>query len=301
MLKLINVDPKYIDYLKEFSQFDRVMNTKFNVSSNGGRKYIGICLVSNNYSYYIPIHKGSKEDAKPSKSHIDKNGIRKIHRSKFDVEFIERDKTGNEHLTSILKTAYMIPIPTSTIIPYNIATEPNPKIKADFQDLMNWCNKPTTIKLITDRSKYLYNTKLMVLNNKITFLKPEEIANSSFWLNYALLEEKCELWEKYPGIKNNLADANDIKKINDHVRHKDNGYNPTMLEGKHFIYNDELYRIDQIALKPLGSDSAILTKLTISGEEKYIDNNFTSDAKFNLHLQKIDSKILSNFKDNKNK
>ena len=43
------------------------MDSKIALSTNGGRKYIGFCITVNNYNYYVPIHKGSKEMQKNEK------------------------------------------------------------------------------------------------------------------------------------------------------------------------------------------------------------------------------------------
>ena len=192
MLSLINVDPNYIEFLKQDSRLKNVMDSKIALSTNGGRKYIGVCITVNNYNYYVPIHKGSKEMLKKGKSYSDSNGIKKIKRSKFDVEFIETDSSGNEKLTSILKAAYMIPVPSCAIINYDINTEPNPKVKRDFTDLMNWCNKLKNTQSIMNRCSYLYDTKIKVLSNQIKELTENEINYSKYWLDYLLLQQKCD-------------------------------------------------------------------------------------------------------------
>lgn len=67
MLSLINVDSNYIDFLKQDPKLEKVMDSKITLSTNGGRKYIGVCITVNNYNYYVPIHKGSKEMQKKVK------------------------------------------------------------------------------------------------------------------------------------------------------------------------------------------------------------------------------------------
>ena len=196
MLRLINVESKYIDFLKKDINLKNVMDSKFELSMNGGRKYIGVCITVNNYNYYVPIHKGSKEMKKTGKIYIASSGIRKIKRSKFDIEFIEKDIDGNEKLTSILKSAYMIPVPKSAIIDYDINKESNLKIKRDFIDLMRWCNKERNTLAIINRCIYLYNTKVKILRNEMNNLTEEEIKYSNYWLNYLLLEQKCMEWEE---------------------------------------------------------------------------------------------------------
>ena len=195
MLSLINVDSNYIDFLKQDPKLEKVMDSKIALSTNGGRKYIGVCITVNNYNYYVPIHKGSKEMLKRGKVYLDPTGIKKIKRSKFDVEFIESDALGNEKLTSILKAAYMIPVPSCAIINYDINTEPNPKVQRDFIDLMNWCNKTQNTQSIMNRCSYLYDTKIKVLSGQTSDLTENEIAYSNYWLDYLLLQQKCDEWE----------------------------------------------------------------------------------------------------------
>ena len=306
-LDIINVNSKYIDYLRTFSKLSGVLEHKADVSTTGGRKYVGVILSVDNKEYFIPIHSGSKEEKKRNIVYKNNNGIRKIKRSKFDIYYISTDANGNEKLQQVLKVAYMIPLPKSVRIQYSIQNEANPVFKTNFQNLYNWINQQNNKNYLVSRANKIYFDKIKYSNlskndvDKLDEESKKEYNYSKYYLDFKLLEEKCELWEKHPGIKNNFTDVSDIKNLNDHVRHKEHGYNTSMIEGKHFIYNDALYRIDQIELKPLGTDSAILTKLNLSGEEKYIDNNFTSDAKFNLHLQKADNKILANIKDIKNK
>lgn len=159
------------------------------------------------------------------------------------------------------------------------------------------------INRLTGSVHIIKNKKLISeLQRKASRILAFEAGNNNYFRQHITTVKNILLKElELDSTKQKALSINKIKELNDHIRHKDVGYHSSMLEGKHFIFNDELYRIDQIELKPLGTDSAILTKLTISGEEKYIDTNFTSDAKFNLHLQKIDSKSLSNFKDIKSK
>lgn len=192
-MRLINVDPNYIDFLKNDPGLSNVFDSKIELSTNGGRKYVGVCLTVGEYLYYIPIHKGSREMSKPGKTYINASGTRKIKRSKFDIEFIEKDKNGNEKLTSILVTAYMIPIPSQAVIEYDISSEPNPKFKADFTDLMNWVNKENTLKIINNRVNKMYNTKIASLNSPSS-LTEEERKYASYWVNYKLAEEKCKEW-----------------------------------------------------------------------------------------------------------
>ena len=261
------------DYCRYLKFFDR--RVPHIHAGKEKRPFVGIVLKVNNVDFYAPL-------SSPKPKHLSmKNNI--------DFTKIASGVLGAINFNN------MIPIPLNSL------TKINPKVTSKMdsdeikynlmlQNQLSWCNSNKS--KIIDKAQRLYdNYKACNLNHDVI----------DRCCDFSILEEKCELWKKYPNLVNSILYNNTLKELNDHIRHKDTGYSTSMLEGKHFIYNNDLYRIDQITLKPLGSDTAILTKLNISGEEKFVDNNFTSDAKFNLHLQKIDSKSLSNFKDNKNK
>ena len=252
------------------------------------RPYIGILIKKSNFNYFIPLsHPNQKTDYELDGNL--KESTMTIIRLIKETDFLGKLRINN-----------MIPVPSSELSKINLDLSSSAE-KKDYINLMIDQAKviKTRMSEIISKSNIVYNYK----NNEQNFnywkqkSKPNYL-NST--VDFKQAESYCSLWEKNIS-KSSLESITSIKNLNDHIRHRDNGYNPTMLEGKHFIFNKDLYRIDQIELKPLGIDSAILTKLTVSGEERYLDKNFTSDSKFNLHLQKIDSKILSNFKDNKGK
>lgn len=285
-MKWCKIDNKYLLYLKNFET--RIPDFEYStLKTNGSTKKLfkpffymlkdcgSYCFVGQ-VNHYNPIKHGKLKDM------LD---FKKVY-----------DLSSNNPLC-VVNLNYVFPVPKTEIIDI---TSSNISKERDFD---NNIEKSQYINLLNRELKSINSMDLEYSFDKLYTLKvfnpKHKVSQRCF--DYKYLENKCSLWEKHPIIKGNLFEPNEVKKLNDHIRHKDAGYNSSMLEGKHFIFNDELYRIEQIELKPLGTDSAILTKLTLSGEETYIDNNFTSDAKFNLHLQKIDSKSLSNFKDNKNK
>ena len=282
-MKLYEVSDQYIGFLHSYD--DKVL-TNHEKDRTQIRPFLsGIIIKKSNYNYFIPL-------SSPDDADLDKDG--NVRHSTMTIKRLFNKKV----FLGKLLINNMIPILESEISEKDLSKNNKSNDDKKYIDLMN--NQLSQIKNIMSdiikSSNVIYNQKHISRENSYWDNKKYPgYLNAT--VNFSLLEQACTLWEKYPGIKNNLVDINDIKIINDYIRHKDTGYSTSMLEGKHFIYNNDLYRIDQLALKPLGSDSAILTKLNISGEEKYVDNNFTSDAKFNLHLQKIDSKSLSNFKD----
>lgn len=285
-MKWCKIDNKYLLYLKNFET--RIPDFEYStLRTNGGTKKLfkpffymlkdcgSYCFVGQ-VNHYNPIKHGKLRDM------LD---FKKVY-----------DLSSNNPLC-VVNLNYVFPVPKTEIIDI---TSSNISKERDFD---NNIEKSQYINLLNRELKSINSMDLEYSFDKLYNLKAfnpkHKVSQRCF--DYSFLEEKCELWEKYPDIKNNLIDTIELKKLNDHIRHKDAGYNTSMIEGKHFICNTDLYRIDQIELKSFGLDSAILIKMTASGEENYIDNNFTSDAKFNLHLQKLDSKSLSNFKNIKSK
>ena len=137
-LEIYNVNPKYIDYLRSFPELEHVYTHKYSSSDNGGRKYIGVVIENNNFKYFVPLHKGSKQEKSKNIVYFNTEGIRKIKRSKFDIYMISQDTKGNETLEQVLKCVAMIPIDERDLIKYSIKDEPKEKIRINFQNLHNW-------------------------------------------------------------------------------------------------------------------------------------------------------------------
>lgn len=282
-MKLYEISDSYINYMLSF--FHSTMLENKEETRVHSRKYLGVIISINGYNYFAPLSSPKDSDYKDG-----------VIRANSSIVFrMVKDYSTKPKLLGTIKFNNMIPAPNKEIKEYDYDNELDLKYKNLVLDELNWINH--NITKIRGTAKRLYNSKL----NESTLRNANNKKYYDSIMPFSKAEEKCSLWDKTVGIKENYISYEEVKKTNDHIRHKDEEYEQSMIEGKYFVYKDNLYRIDKIELKPLGSDSAILTKLTISGEEKYIDNNFTSDAKFNLHLQKIDSKILSNFKDNKNR
>lgn len=201
-LDIINVDSKYIDYLKSFPELSGVLEHKADISTTGGRKYVGVILSVDNKEYFVPIHSGFKEEKNRNIVYTNNKGIRKIKRSKFDIYYITKDKDGNEKLQQVLKVAYMIPLPKTVRIQYSIQNEPNPIYKINFQNLYNWINQNTNKNSLVSRANKIYFDKLKyssLSSKEINELDEEgkkEYNYSKFYLDFKLLEQKCEEWEK---------------------------------------------------------------------------------------------------------
>ena len=200
-LDIINVDSKYIDYLRSFPELSGVMEHKADVSATGGRKYVGVILSVDNKDYFIPIHSGFKEEKNRRIVYFNNSGIRKIKRSKFDVYYITVDKSGNEKLQQVLKVAYMIPLPKSVRIQYSIQNETNPIFKTNFQNLYNWINENKNKNYLVSRANKIYFNKLKYSNltneelNDLDDESKKEYNYSKYYLDFKLLEQKCDEWE----------------------------------------------------------------------------------------------------------
>lgn len=207
-LEIYNVNYEYIDYLRSFPELTHVYTHKHSSSDNGGRKYIGIVMKINNFKYFVPLHKGSKEEKKKNIVYFNKDGIRKIKRSKFDVYMIKQDNKGNETLEQVLKCISMIPIDQRDLIEYSINDEPNEKIRINFQNLHTWLRIESNKNQIIKRCKRIYEIKVSKMNNTLSLKHPNYI-DADYWLPYPLLEEKLKEWIKIQDDKEkeNLSKA----------------------------------------------------------------------------------------------
>ena len=99
---------------------------------------MGVVIENNNFKYFVPLHKGNKEEKSKNIVYFNKEGIRKIKRSRFDIYMIVQDTKGNESLEQVLKCASMIPIDERDLIKYSIKDEPDEIVKMNFQNLYTW-------------------------------------------------------------------------------------------------------------------------------------------------------------------
>lgn len=192
-LRIVNINYRYIDYLKSFPEFMGVQDHKYFLSRNGGRKYVGVVFTKNGLNYYVPVHSGWKEERKRDIVYTDRQGKRRIRKSKFDIYMILRDQKGNESLQTVLKCAYMIPVGDKDVIDYSIENETDPNQKAKFQSLYFWLKIQKNKQDFLNRCEKIYQKKILKLHNQLP--PTDELFNAAdYWLNYPLLEEKCREW-----------------------------------------------------------------------------------------------------------
>ncbi len=194
-LEIYNVNYKYIDYLRSFPELVHVYTHKHDTSNNGGRKYIGVVIENNDFKYFVPIHKGSKQEKTKNIVYFNKKGIRKIKRSKYDIYMIKQDKKGNETLEQVIKCIGMIPIDERDLTKYSINDETDEIAKINFQNLYNWLRVESNKTKIIKRCKRMYEIKIKKLNKTLSLKHPDYL-NCDHWLPFPFMEEKLKEWIK---------------------------------------------------------------------------------------------------------
>lgn len=169
-LNLYSISDKYIKYLRKFE--DKIYDNKEEIRVRT-RKYLGIVLTINNCNYYIPMSSPKKSD------YIDyeKGIIRK------DTKTIIRIDNGNR-LYGTLRISNMIPVPITELEPYMIETEQDRKYKEVILGELRYINN--NVEKITKNAKIVYNQRIK--NENIGYIKNT--------VNFKLLEEKLEEWNK---------------------------------------------------------------------------------------------------------
>ena len=206
-LEIYNVNYKYIDYLRSFPELEHIYTHKYDISTSGGRKYVGVVIENNNFKYFVPLHKGNKEEKSKNIIYFNKEGIRKIKRSRFDIYMIVQDAKGNESLEQVLKCASMIPIDERDLIKYSIKDEPDEIVKMNFQNLYTWLRVESNKNQIVKRCKRIYEIKTSKINKTLS-LKHQNYIDADYWLPYPFMEEKLHEWIK-------LQDGKDKEKTPD--------------------------------------------------------------------------------------
>ena len=169
-LNLYSISDKYIKYLRKFE--DKIYDNKEEIRVRT-RKYLGIVLTINNCNYYIPMSSPKKSD------YIDyeKRIIRK------DTKTIIRIDNGNR-LYGTLRISNMIPVLITELEPYMIETEQDRKYKEVILGELRYINN--NVEKITKNAKIVYNQRIK--NENIGYIKNT--------VNFKLLEEKLEEWNK---------------------------------------------------------------------------------------------------------
>lgn len=133
-MDLYNANVNFITTLRK--KYKTIMMPKNDLSTNGGRKYIGIAFEFNEHNFFIPISSPNEKDYV-----INPSGQRVVRKSIFSLYLKHTDNNGNDIIDSVLNIGNMIPIPKSEIQLFNISSEPNPYFKNKFLKLYKFIRK----------------------------------------------------------------------------------------------------------------------------------------------------------------
>ena len=144
MLRIYNIENKYIDFLKQYES-----NIDYNVKEGNAHKrpYIGIVFEIGNYLYFAPLKSPKKKFDLSMKSHT-------------DIVLIDDGKKG------IINLNDMIPVPKNkkdellAEVEYKVGSSDDNetvKYKNLIQDQINWCNKTDNKNIILKKALRTYN------------------------------------------------------------------------------------------------------------------------------------------------
>lgn len=170
-LKIIKIDPKYIEYLRKFDskvQFNKLELNKQN------KPFVGVLFSINDRKYYVPISSANKKTKlnKMYKKYYKKG------REPIDIIFIT-DK--NKKLLSALNLNNMIPVANNSLINYDITKDKDAGLLIKEY---KYCMKNK--EEIRRRAIKIYNMINLHTNKNL----------EKRCCNFKLLEEKCKEYEK---------------------------------------------------------------------------------------------------------
>lgn len=150
VLKLYMVDDSFIQDIHD--NLNQHVFSNVNPGYNHTRKYLGVLLAINGFSYYAPLSSPKNSDFIDVKGHrVIRNSILPI------IRMVETDENGQRHLLGTIKLGNMIPVPAEKLIDYNLDNEPD----SDYKDLVlkekRFINRNK--EMITSFAEKLYNEK----------------------------------------------------------------------------------------------------------------------------------------------
>lgn len=150
-LKLYTVKNEYVNYLRADSKLKNVFENK-DEEGRFLRKYLGVVLSIENYSYYVPLSSPKDSD------YLIKEGRRVIRPSVIPIiGMISIDVNGKRELKGTLKFSNMIPVPNDVITYYDISQEVNKDYKILVEKEYEFIKKNRS--QIVKNAFVLYNQK----------------------------------------------------------------------------------------------------------------------------------------------
>ena len=173
-LRLVSVSDGYIDFLIR-NGHEHVYSNKEN-KRIVDRPYVGVVLRIADYQYYVPLSSPKDKDFVASET-----GQKTVRPDTFLVMRIIEDR----RLLGTIHFGNMIPVPPSSIIPYDIASERDLEYKRLMEKEVYFLRKHT--KAICSRAKTVYNKRIY---NGL----PQSTVKHC--LDFFALEKLCDLWSK---------------------------------------------------------------------------------------------------------
>lgn len=169
-IKLFEVSEEYISYLRTFDNY--VLSSK-DGNRTHSRKYLGIVLLINGYSYYVPLSSPKHTDYQLI------NGKQNIRKSVIPIiRIISLSSSGEAELKGTLKFSNMIPVPSSELTVYDVENELDKDYKALIHKELLFIRKNRERIIKNATTIYSQKTKnvphIPYLNNTINFTLLEQ-------------------------------------------------------------------------------------------------------------------------------
>lgn len=150
LLRLFTVDDEYIKELRD--NVDSHVFANLDPRYNYSRKYIGVLLEINGYSYYAPLSSPKASD------YIELKGKRVIRNSILPIiRMVETNENGKRSLLGTIKLSNMLPVPIDKLIYYDLDNEPDEKYRNLVLKEKRFINRNE--ELITSYAEKLYKEK----------------------------------------------------------------------------------------------------------------------------------------------
>lgn len=125
LLKILSVDDSYIQDIHD--NVDKHVFANIDPKYNHTRKYLGVILKINGFSYYAPLSSPKETD------YIIMKGKRVIRNSVLTIiRMTETDENGKRLLLGTIKLSNMIPVPPDKLHDYDLNNETD----KDYKDLV---------------------------------------------------------------------------------------------------------------------------------------------------------------------
>lgn len=125
LLRLYSIDDDFIKDLHDNVNSHVFANT--DPRYNHSRKYLGVLLLINGFSYYAPLSSPKNSD------YMEIRGRRVIRNSILPIiRMVETDENGNRNLLGTIKLGNMIPVLDNMLIDYDLDNESD----TDYKDLV---------------------------------------------------------------------------------------------------------------------------------------------------------------------